>query len=229
MSANPCRPLLLPSPNLLIFDLDGTLIDSRQDLANSVNAARASLGLPPIPDETVASYVGDGAPALIRRALGPHASEEQVQSALQFFLEHYSIHRLDFTRPYPGVHEALESFARLGLKMAVLTNKPVRISRDILQGLFLAHFFFAIHGGNSFPYKKPHPVGIYTLMAETGTPPEHTLLIGDSAVDVLTARNAGVRSVGVTYGISPESHKETPPDFLIHSITELPALLERAR
>ncbi len=225
MPADASRSLVLFRPELLIFDLDGTLIDSRQDLANSVNAARASLGLPPIPEETIASYVGDGAPVLIRRALGPQASEEQVLAALQFFLQHYSLHKLDFTRPYPGVREALESFAHLGLNMAVLTNKPVRISRDILHGLALADFFFAIHGGNSFPHKKPHPIGVHALMLEAGAPPEHTLLIGDSAVDVLTARNAGVRACGVTYGFQPHTLSQEPPDFLVGSLLELVALI----
>ncbi|GIU76488.1 MAG: phosphoglycolate phosphatase 1 [Bryobacteraceae bacterium] len=210
---------------LVIFDLDGTLVDSVDDLCNSVNASRAYMGLPPLPHDLVASYVGNGAPVLIRRAMGPEATEEQVQEALSFFLSYYREHMLDHTRPYPGVVETLEKLQRQGVKMAVLTNKPQRFSRDLCAGLGLAPYFFQIYGGNSFEQKKPDPVGIRTLIEEAGAKPAETWMVGDSATDVLTARNAGVRSVGVTYGISPETLKETPPDYLIHSMTELPGLL----
>jgi len=213
------------SVKLLIFDLDGTLIDSRQDLVNAVNAARAHLGLPAIEDRLIASYVGDGAPVLIQRALGPQASQEQIQEALQFFLDYYSRHKLDFTHPYPGVPEKLQQLAARGLKMAVLTNKPVRISQAILEGLSLDRFFFAVYGGNSFPHKKPHPVGVETLQSEAGVSPEATLLVGDSAVDVRTARNAGVRVCGVTYGFQPETLRQEPPDLLVDSFAELADML----
>lgn len=210
---------------LVIFDLDGTLVDSVDDLCNSVNAARAYMGLPPLPHDLVASYVGNGAPVLIRRAMGPEASEEQVQEALSFFLSYYREHMLDHTRPYPGVVETLEQLRGQGVKMAVLTNKPQRFSRDLCAGLGLSQYFFQIYGGNSFEQKKPDPIGIRTLMQEAGAKQAETWMVGDSATDVLTARNAGVRSVGVTYGISPQSLRETPPDFLIDSMTELPRLL----
>ncbi len=214
---------------LVIFDLDGTLVDSVDDLCNSVNAARGYMGLPPLPRDVVASYVGNGAPVLIRRAMGPDAGEQQIEEALAFFLSYYREHMLDNTRPYPGVVEALERLHEKGVKMAVLTNKPQRFSRDMCAGLGLSPYFFQIYGGNSFEQKKPDPVGIRTLMEEAKARPKETWMVGDSATDVLTARNAGVQSVGVTYGISPASLREAPPDFLIHSMTELPALLERKR
>ncbi len=206
---------------LLIFDLDGTLIDSREDLANAVNATRLRMGLPPLDLDRIASYVGDGAPVLMRRALGPEFSDEDIRRALEFFLNYYGEHKLDCTRPYPGVTEALERFARTGLKMAVLTNKPVRISRAIVEGLDLARYFFAVYGGNSFPEKKPHPIGVETLCREAGVGPEETMLVGDSAVDVRTARNAGVRVCGVTYGFQPETLAAEPPDLLVDSLVEL--------
>ncbi len=215
----------LSSVRLLIFDLDGTLIDSRRDLADAVNATRMRFGLAPIEERLIASYVGDGAPVLIRRALGPEASEEQLAQALQYFLEHYAAHKLDFTRPYPGVPEALESFARRGLKMAVLTNKPVRISRAILEGLGLDPYFFAVYGGNSFAQKKPHPIGVETLLQEAGVAAECALLVGDSAVDVRTARNAGVKACGVTYGFQPETLEQEPPDLVVDGLPELARLL----
>jgi len=210
---------------LVIFDLDGTLVDSVEDLCNSVNAARAYMGLPPLAHELVASYVGNGAPVLIRRAMGPEATEEQVQEALGFFLSYYREHMLDHTRPYPGVVETLEKLHECGVRMAVLTNKPERFSRDLCAGLGLAQYFFRIYGGNSFEQKKPDPVGIRTLMQQAGAKPQETWMVGDSATDVLTARNAGVRAVGVTYGISPETLKQAPPDFLIDSMTQLIPIL----
>jgi phosphoglycolate phosphatase len=207
---------------LVIFDLDGTLVDSTLDLANSVNAAREHMGLPALPVETVAGYVGNGAPVLIRRAMGPEAAEHEVEQALSYFLSYYRAHMLDHTRPYPGVIEALEALEAQQVRMAVLTNKPVRFSRDLIAGLGMERFFFQVYGGNSFPEKKPHPMGIHALMEESGAGVAETWMVGDSAIDVLTARNAGVKSCGVTYGISPESLREQPPDILIDSLLDLP-------
>jgi phosphoglycolate phosphatase len=208
--------------HLLIFDLDGTLVDSTLDLANAVNAAREHMGLPALPVETVAGYVGNGAPVLIRRAMGPVAPEPQVEQALSYFLAYYRAHMLDHTRPYPGVIEALEALHGGAVRMAVLTNKPVRFSRDLIAGLNMDRFFFQVYGGNSFLEKKPHPMGILALIAEAGVDAARTWMIGDSAIDVLTARNAGVRACGVTYGISPESLKDAPPDLLLDSLLDLP-------
>lgn len=214
---------------LVIFDLDGTLVDSVQDLCNSVNATRTYLGMEPLPMDVVASYVGNGAPVLIRRAMGPGASEAQVEEALAYFLGYYREHMLDHTRPYPGVVEALDQIHATGAKMAVLTNKPERFSRDMCTGLGFGKYFFQVYGGNSFEQKKPDPIGIHTLSREGGVPLAGTWMIGDSSTDILTARNAGVRCAGVTYGISPDSLKATPPDFLLHSMLDLPPLLAAPR
>jgi phosphoglycolate phosphatase len=210
---------------LLIFDLDGTLIDSKEDLANAVNAARAHMGLGPLANETVHSYVGNGAPVLIRRAMGPQASEAQLDEALAYFLGYYREHMLEHTRLYDGVREALDEFRAHSFAMAVLTNKPVRFSRDLLAGLGVDGHFFQVYGGNSFEQKKPHPMGVETLMRECGASAAGTWMIGDSAVDIRTARNAGVRSCGVTYGFQPESLAEEPPDILINHAAELPRVL----
>lgn len=207
--------------DLVIFDLDGTLIDSSRDLANSVNATRAHLGLAPIENETVYSYVGNGAPVLIRKALGPEYANEEVQSALEYFLAYYREHMLDNTVLYPGVREVLDQFRRAGLTMAVLTNKPVRFSQGIVDGLGLGAHFRRVYGGNSFEQKKPHPVGIETLMSEAGAAREETLMVGDSSVDVQTARNARVKSCGVTWGFQPDTFAEWPPDFLVNTACEL--------
>ncbi len=207
--------------DLLIFDLDGTLIDSKKDLANAANAARAHMGMAPIADERVHSYVGNGAPVLIRRVLGAEATEAQVQEALEFFLEYYREHMLDYTALYAGVREALDRLRDAGVRMAVLTNKPVRISRAIVDGLGLGGHFRQVYGGNSFDFKKPHPIGIETLIAECGASRERTMMVGDSSVDMQTARNANVSSCGVTYGFQPESLAAVPPDLLVDRMEEL--------
>lgn len=213
---------------LLIFDLDGTLIDSKKDLAIAVNAARAEMGLPPIEEERVNSYVGNGAPVLIRRALGPEASAADVQRALVFFLDYYGEHKLDFTRPYPGVREALDRLRQDGVRMAVLTNKPVRVSQAILDGLGLDHFQ-RVYGGNSFEQKKPDPIGLTTLLDELSVAPEDAMMVGDSAVDVRTARNAGINACGVTYGFQPETLAQEPPDILVDRMEELAEIVIEQR
>jgi phosphoglycolate phosphatase len=212
---------------LLVFDLDGTLIDSRLDLANAVNATRAEFGRGPLPNELVYSYVGNGAPVLIRRAMGPEADAAEASAALEFFLDYYKHHALDETKLYPGVRESFDRFRASGAQLAVLTNKPVRISRAIVDALGLAGYLFQIYGGNSFEHKKPHRVGIDRLREESGAAAEDTWMIGDSYVDVQTARNAGVRSCGVAYGFQPETFHDYPPDVLVDRMQEFASYLER--
>lgn len=207
--------------DLLIFDLDGTLIDSKLDLAHSVNAARAHFGLPALDVETIGQYVGNGAPVLMRRAMGDGMGEEDVRKALDYFLSYYDQHNLDYTRTYPGIQEALAQLDAAGVRMAVLTNKPVRVSTRIIEGLGLARYFAKIYGGNSFEQKKPDPVGVNTLLAELGAARERTLMVGDSSVDIRTARNAGVKCCGVTYGFQPESFEGDPPDMMVDRPEEL--------
>jgi len=211
---------------LVIFDLDGTLIDSERDLAASVNAMLVRYGRKELPLEVIGTYIGDGASMLIRRALGDPADREFLQEALNFFLMHYREHKLDTTRPYDGVHEALRQLAdRERRKLAVLTNKPVRVSRDIIAGLGLADSFFQIYGGNSFETKKPDPLGANTLLREAGTTAEEAVMVGDSQVDVLTARNAGLWSIGVSYGFAPRSLEVAVPDVLVDTPVELASVL----
>lgn len=206
---------------LIIFDLDGTLADTKLDLANAVNATRAEFGLPPLPNEEIYSYVGNGAPVLIRRAMGPEFSEEEIQRALEAFFVRYREHMLDHTELYPGVAESLDRLSADGVKMAVLTNKPVRFSQDIVRGLGIADHFFRVYGGNSFSTKKPDPEGVNALLAEAGVPRENALMVGDSAVDVRTARNAGIAVCGVTYGFQPETLAAEPPDILVDRFSDL--------
>ena len=206
--------------DLLIFDLDGTLIDSKKDLADSVNAMRLWRGLPALPDEQVSSYVGDGAPTLVRRAL-PDASEKDLAEALQYFLDYYRAHMLDATTLYPGVREGLNRLRDARVPLAVLTNKPVKFSVQLIERLGLTPHFFRVYGGNSFQEKKPHPVGIDNLVTESGAARERTTMVGDSAVDVRTARNAGVQACGVSWGFQPETFAAAPPDFVIDAMEAL--------
>src|SRR5712692_5995231 len=145
--------------NLLVFDLDGTLVDSKLDLVNAVNATRSRMGLDALPAARVASYVGNGAPMLVQRAL-PQAGEDDLARGLRYFLDYYREHMLDATTLYPGVREALDRLHDADVSMAVLTNKPVRFSVRLLERLGLDGHFFRVYGGNSFEEKKPHPKGI---------------------------------------------------------------------
>jgi phosphoglycolate phosphatase len=230
------RPIPGHTAKLLIFDLDGTLVDSRDDLANSINAMLRHFHKNELPHEVIASYIGDGAPMLVRRSLGDPDDENFVQDALLYFMAWYREHKLDHTYVYEGIMESLEAIrkSRDGqpLKMAVLSNKPVGPSRAIVDALGLGQYFFQVYGGNSFHTKKPDPAGVQALLEEAGAFPEETIIIGDSNIDILTARNAGIYSVGVTYGLSPHTLIDAPPDVLIDHPNELALVLgarEQAR
>jgi phosphoglycolate phosphatase len=205
--------------DLVIFDLDGTLIDSKLDLANSVNFTREQMGLSVLEHRLIFSYIGDGATMLIRRAMGEGLSELDVQGALEIFLAHYRKHLLDHTTLYPGVAEALDALRPL--KLAVLTNKPLRPTEAILQGLHIEDLFAVVYGGNSFEQKKPHPVGIQQILNDTGTARERTVMVGDSYIDIQTGRNAAVATCGVTYGLASDTLHEPRPDFLIDDLRQL--------
>jgi len=216
-----------PRPiQLVIFDLDGTLIDSRLDLVHSVNAALRHIGRAELPEDVIASYVGDGAPILIQRALGGEAADESlVRKGLEFFLSYYREHKLDHTTVYPGVAEALATIQNsqngAPRKMAVLSNKPVVPSRAIVEALGLGPFFSQVYGGNSFPTKKPDPEGVRTLLDENAVRPDQAVIVGDSHTDIRTGRNAGLHTIGVTYGLAPHTLEDEPPDVLVDSPHEV--------
>jgi phosphoglycolate phosphatase len=233
------------SIKLVIFDLDGTLIDSRLDLVHSVNAALRHIGRPELPDSVIASYVGDGAPILIQRALGGEVVDDAVvRQGLQFFLSYYREHKLDHTTVYGGVFEALQSIKNspsqgsngerhpvsngLMRQMVVLTNKPVVPSRAIVEALGMGPFFSQIYGGNSFATKKPDPEGARKLLEESGVRPEEAVIVGDSHVDVETGQNAGLWTVGVTYGFAPHTLHGNPPDVLVDTPSELVEVFARS-
>lgn len=211
----------------LIFDLDGTLIDSKQDLIRSVNAMLEEMGREKLHEDTISGYIGHGAPKLVARALGNGAAEKEREQALRFFLAHYEAHKLDSTRPYPGVAEALEELREF--PMAVLTNKPVRVSRRIVEGLGLEKYFRVLYGGNSFDTKKPDPLGARKILEELGAAAGETMLVGDSEVDVQTARNAGTLAAAVNYGFGTHDRVAYPADVYLERLTDLAPLLELPR
>jgi phosphoglycolate phosphatase len=217
------------SIKLVIFDLDGTLIDSRLDLVHSVNAAIRHIGKPELPEHLIASYVGDGAPALIQRALGGETVDEAlIRKGLAFFLTYYRDHKLDHTTLYEGIETALSQVRNSGngvpRKMAVLTNKPVNPSRAIVEALGLKPYFSQVYGGNSFEIKKPDPEGARKLLSESGVRPEQAAIVGDSHTDIETGHNAGLWTVGVTYGFAPQTLMDAHPDVLVDTPAEVGAV-----
>ncbi len=219
---------------LLVFDLDGTLIDSREDLATAVNATLLRFGRVSLPLDRIAGFIGDGASMLVDRALAATGgtSPALLQEAMPAFLRFYRRHLLDHTYVYDGVLAALHriSAAAPSLPMAILTNKPVMPSKRICEALGLSTFFFANYGGDSFATKKPDPLGLQWVMQEAAVLsgravlPEATVLIGDSDVDVRTARAAGARSLGCTYGLATKAMLAAAPDAVVASAAEWPAI-----
>jgi phosphoglycolate phosphatase len=210
---------------VVVFDLDGTLIDSVGDLATAINAMLRNLApaAPALPLARVRSFVGNGARVLVGRSLAAAGLEMPEEEALPVFLESYRRCLLDTTRAYPGAEEALAQLRSRTL--AVLTNKPGDMSRDILAGLGLAKRFAYVYGGGDLPTRKPDPLGLLTILRHTQLDPGEALMVGDSAIDVRTGRAAGVPTVGVSYGFDREGLQAEPPDLLVDDLRELPALL----
>ena len=210
---------------LLVFDLDGTLVDSSRDLAAATNAAlqRVAPGAPEIPLDVVTGFVGEGARLLVERALRHAGVERPAEDVLPVFFECYGERLLETTRLYDGVADALDAVAEHTL--AVLTNKPGPFSRTILEGLGVASRFARVWGAGDVPARKPDPAGLLRLVEELGTSRADAWLIGDSAVDVRTARAAGVRAAGVTWGLDPAGVRQAAPDRLLQHPREIAALL----
>jgi phosphoglycolate phosphatase len=222
----------MTAPNLsavraLIFDLDGTLIDSKRDLIFSVNAMLQEMGREQLHEDTISGYIGHGAPQLVGRALGNHSTEAERERALNYFLAYYEDHKMDSTCAYPGVPEALAHLA--AFPMAILTNKPARISVRILEGLGLAKYFRTVYGGNSFETKKPDPLGALTIVHDFDVARAEAMLIGDSEVDVQTARNAGTFAAAVNYGFGVHDRAAHPADIYLDRLSDLVPLLGNRR
>ncbi len=216
------RPIPAAQIKLLVWDMDGTLVDSALDLALAINAMLTHLKLPELPVKLIASYIGNGITDLVRRSLGDTKDDVLLQNGLAYFVQYYDEHKLDHTHPYAGVMEMLQAIQeRSNLHMAILTNKSAGLSRGVCDGLGLTRFMSEICGGDSFATRKPDPLGARTLMQEHGALPTEAVMIGDSLNDILTANNAAMFSVGVTYGLGPEALKIHPPDVMIDHPAEV--------
>jgi phosphoglycolate phosphatase len=211
-------------PAGIVFDLDGTLVDSRPDLATAVNATRQGLGLPPLPVAAISDMVGEGARVLLRRALPDEVAGPAFEGALGTFLDHYYDCCLDATRAYDGIAEAVAALAAR-YRLAVLTNKPDRHSRKVLAGVGLLPAFEAVVGGDTLPARKPDPAGLAVLAQLWGTSPARLLLVGDSAIDAATARAAGAGLALVEWGFSPAAPVAAPGEWLVPSPGDLTSRL----
>ena len=215
------------APSLVVFDLDGTLVDSGQDLADAGNALLAHYGKPPLPDDEVIGMVGDGARALVRRLLAAAQATVPLEEALAVFLACYDERLLRTTRPYEGIVNTLEALART-TRLAVLTNKPQRATDRLLEGLNLARYFADVIGGDGPLPRKPDPAGLRELMKRAVADADDTLMVGDSRADLGAARQAGVRVCLAAYGFGfrhiPESDRRGSP-WVIERPTDLIAIV----
>ena len=202
-----------------MFDLDGTLFDTRRDLATAVNTTRAEFGLPPLALATVTSYVGDGLAVLVRRALPGH--RKALPEATLRCARHYRRHMLDRTIPYPGVVAGLRRLKKAGYRLALISNKPVSACRRILRHFGLASLFDRVSGGDSTTRRKPHPEPLHLTLRVLGVRPDESWMIGDHKTDLETARRAGVRSVWLSRGMGRRgAHR---PDRIFRRFSELTA------
>jgi phosphoglycolate phosphatase len=212
----------------VVFDLDGTLVDSRIDLSAAVNHVLRTFGVPQLALETVCQYIGEGARVLVQRALGP-AQEGRLDEGLEVFLTYYGAHLLDHTVAYDGIPETLVALADAGVMLSLLTNKPAELSRAILDGLGLLSHFAAVVGGDSLPLRKPDPAGIDHLLASTRTSRERTLLVGDSFIDLRTANAAQVAFCGVAWGLRPADLVAAQVERMIDHPSQLVHIVEFGR
>ena len=209
----------------MVFDLDGTLVDSIRDIAAAVKEALGHVapGARPLDEGEIHAFVGEGARTLIVRSLAAAGIDRPVEDVLPFYLETYRRRLLDTTAFYPGATEALEALKDRTL--CVLTNKQGDLSRALLAGLGASHRFARIWGGGDVPSLKPDPAGLLRLMAEAGARPEETVMVGDSPVDVATGRAAAVFTVGVTFGLDPRGVVDARPDAVVADLRDLPKVL----
>ena len=204
----------------LIFDLDGTLVDTKADLAAATNHMLRELSLPLLSVAQVEGFIGLGARVLIERALGQERTN-LVTDGSALFMDYYNAHLLDRTRPYPGMETLLAAARAQGKFLSVLTNKPEQPTRAILSGLGLSGYFSAVIGGDTLPKRKPDPEGIFVLQQAVGRALTETLLVGDSEIDMRTGRAAGIATCGVTWGFGRAGFETCPPTFLVETVPAL--------
>jgi phosphoglycolate phosphatase len=210
----------------IVFDLDGTLIDTAPDLVDTLNVVFAREGLPPVPYETARNMIGGGARAMIARGIaaeGRTLAPAEIERLFADFIAHYSEHIADRSRPFPGLIEALDELAGKGFRFAVCTNKLERLARLLLGRLGLAHRFAVICGQDTFGVQKPDPEVLRRTIAAAGGSMQSAIMIGDSLNDISTARAAGVPVIAVDFGYTERPVSELGPDRIISGFAQLPA------
>ncbi|MHA7773325.1 phosphoglycolate phosphatase [Roseibium sp. M-1] len=218
--------------SVLVFDLDGTLVSSMEDLVATLNVVMTTAGHNAIPADDVANMVGLGAKVLIRRGLefnGVEATDAIVAPLFAHFLEHYAANIAVHTRPFEGVVPALEAFRKDGWKLAVCTNKAERLTLPLLEELDLSRYFDAVVGGDTFPVAKPHAEPIHGAIERAGGQVEGSIMIGDSVTDIDAARNAGIPVIAVDFGYTTVPVRELSPDRVISHFGELPEAVDALR
>jgi phosphoglycolate phosphatase len=209
---------------LIIFDLDGTLIDSRKDIANSVNHTLKAIGLEPLNENIITGYVGNGVRSLMEKILFP-ANSYLFDKGMSIFLDYYAEHLLDNTNFFSGVIETLNYFA--DKKMAVVTNKPENLSIKTLRGLGVYDYFKAVLGGDSLEKKKPSPEPVLKVLSDLNIKKEAAIIVGDGLQDIAAGKGAGIRTCAVTYGFTKtEELAKAEPTLIINSLHELKEMLE---
>jgi len=210
--------------SLFVYDFDGTLVDTFADIANSVNLALAEMNIQSLSRETIRRNIGSGVVNLMSRSLEGSGCDD-VEMAVSFFQKHYNNHLLDQTKLYPNGREVVEHFSKK--KNAILSNKPISFVEKILTELNFLSLFDSVLGGDSLSERKPNPMGLQLLMTNLNCPLKEVLMIGDSAIDIETGKNAGVITCGVTYGLGdPVSLHNSKPDYLIDNLSNLKSLFD---
>ncbi len=214
-------------PALIVFDLDGTLIDSAADLAAAINTMLTGFGREPLPVPEVRRMIGDGVATLVARALAArHCGQADAAGAAQVFMRYYESHATALTTAFPGVEPALQSLRAADIPLAVCTNKPALITAAILESLGLAKYFTRVIGGDSLPFRKPDPRVLLHLLAAFAARPASSLLVGDSEVDAATAQAAGVPFVLLKHGYRRGPAAAIPCIAALESFDELPPLVD---
>lgn len=201
----------------VLFDLDGTLVDSRRDLTTAVNCMRRSFNLPPLPFDLVTSFIGNGARKLVERSL--HGTDIDIDAGLACFKSYYDQHLADETTCYPGVPETLGRLKEHCIKCAIITNKPEAPARAVLAALAIDSYFDPVIGGDTFPYLKPDPYALTRIIEQWNLDPASVLMVGDHMTDIAAAHNAGIQSVYITSGYGRMG--EHTPDIQLETITGL--------
>jgi phosphoglycolate phosphatase len=219
----------MTSARTVVFDLDGTLVDTAPDLISALNFVLAREGLPPVPLKSARTMIGAGARKLIERGLeleGRTASVEDITRLTSDFIDHYADHIADASRPFDGLESALDDLAASGYRLAVCTNKLEWLSKRLLDRLGLSARFAAVCGADTFGVSKPDPAILRQTVARAGGELSSSIMVGDAGPDIGVARRAGIPVIGVGFGYTEVPIADLKPDRLIQHMRELPAAVE---